>query len=65
MSPYDGLKRTICSMLKANNYRFREGAMPGDDFRIFVVPSGLEEESEEIFKVKGVNTVCCGAVILL
>lgn len=52
-------------MLEANDYSIRDGKMPGDDFRIFLTPPELDVESEEVFKVKGMENVCCGAVILL
>lgn len=52
-------------MLEANGYGMRYTSMPGDDFRIFLTPPGIEVESEEVFKVKGNDNVCCGAEILM
>jgi len=55
----------IRSMLESNGYGIRDGIMPGDDFRLFLTPPGFDVESEEIFKIKGNDAVCCGSVILL
>ena len=52
-------------MLESNGYGIRDGKMPGDDFRIFLTPPGFEVESEEVFKVKETDNVCCGAVIMV
>lgn len=55
----------ICDLLESNGYSIRVGMMPGDDFRLFLTPSGFDVESEEIFKIKGNDIVCCGSVIIL
>jgi hypothetical protein len=65
MPSFDSAKESICSMLESNNYRVRNGKMPGDDFRLFITPPGFEVESEEIFKLKGNDSVCCGAEIMM
>lgn len=58
------LKR-IRLMLEANDYGVRDGMMPHDDFRLFLTPPGLEDESEEVFKLKGSGKVCCGSEIIM
>ena len=58
-------KEFIYHMLEANGYGVRHMSIPGDDFRIFLTPPGIEVESEEVFKVKGNDNVCCGAEILM
>ncbi|MEX0862157.1 hypothetical protein [Nitrosopumilus sp.] len=55
----------ICFMLEANGYRIRNGMMPLDDFRLFLTPPGFEVESEEVFKLKGTDTVSCAAQIIM
>ncbi|HIL27251.1 MAG TPA: hypothetical protein EYG21_07710 [Nitrospinaceae bacterium] len=55
----------ISKMLESKGYSIRDGIITSDDFRIFLTPPGFEIESEEVFKLKGDNTVHCGAVILL
>ncbi len=55
----------ISKMLESKGYSIRDGIIASDDFRIFLTPPGFETESEEVFKLKGDNTVHCGAVILL
>ena len=58
------LKR-IRLMLETNDYGVRDGMMPHDDFRLFLTPPGLEDESEEVFKLKGSGKVCCGSEIIM
>ena len=65
MPAFEKEKEFICNMLESNGYSIRDGKMPGDDFRIFLTPPGIEVESEEIFKLKGDDVVHCGAVIML
>ena len=52
-------------MLEANGYGMRSVSMPGDDFRMFLTPPGIEVESEEVFKIKESGNVCCGSEIVL
>jgi len=56
---------SIIDMLESNGYGVRDGKMPGDDFRLFLTPPGFEVESEEVFKLKGNDIVCCCAGILV
>jgi len=65
MSSFESEKEIICKMLESNGYGIRDGKMTGDDFRIFLTPPGFEVESEEIFKLKGNDIVCCCAGILV
>lgn len=55
----------IVNLLEGNGYGVRDGQMPGDDFRVFLTPPGFEVESEEVFKIKENDLVCCAASILL
>ena len=65
MSSFEREKETICHMLELNDYGIRDGIMPLDDFRLFLTPPGFDVESEEVFKIKGNDIVCCGSVIIL
>ena len=65
MSSFEREKETICHMLESNGYGVRDGIMPLDDFRLFLTPPGFDVESEEVFKIKGNDIVCCGSVIIL
>jgi len=65
MSAFEKETEHIRNILESNDYGIRDGKMPGDDFRIFLTPSGFKIESEEIFKLKGNDVVHCGAVIML
>lgn len=65
MGTFGTEKSMICRMLDEHGYRFRESAMQGDDFRLFLVPPGMEVESEEVFKIKGSKKVCCGSEVIM
>ena len=65
MSSFEREKETIYHMLELNDYGIRDGIMPLDDFRLFLTPPGFDVESEEVFKIKGHDIVCCGSVIIL
>ena len=65
MSSFEREKETIYHMLELNDYGIRDGIMPLDDFRLFLTPPGFDVESEEVFKIKGNDIVCCGSVIIL
>ena len=58
------LKR-IKLILETNDYGVRDGMMPHDDFRLFLTPPGIEDESEEVFKLKESGKVCCGSEIIM
>ena len=65
MPSFEQEKDHIRAMLEANGYSVRTGDMPGDDFRLFLVPPGFEVESEEVFKIKDDENVYCGAEMLM
>ena len=65
MSSFESDKEIICKMLELNGYGVRAGKMAGDDFRMFLTPPGFEVESEEIFKLKENDAVCCGSEIMM
>jgi len=65
MSIFEKEKELICSILDSNDYSIRDGKMPGDDFRFFLIPPKFEVESEEIFKLKGNDIVHCAAILFL
>lgn len=52
-------------MLKGNGYSVRENNIPGDEFRIFASPPGINAETLEVFMIKGSSTICCGSGIIL
>lgn len=65
MQRYEKEKDLICRMFDSNGYGVRDGSIPGDDFRFFLTPPGIDSESEEVFKMKGDDNVCCGAEIVM
>jgi len=65
MSEFEIILNKIKFLLESNDYSIRDGQMPGDDFRLFLVPPKFEVESEEIFKLKGNDIVHCGAILFL
>jgi hypothetical protein len=65
MPSFEKQKEHIYNMLESNDYTVRDGQMPGDDFRLFLIPPKFEVESEEIFKLKGNDIVHCGAILFL
>lgn len=64
MSPTDA-KQSIIEMLESNGYSVRELPMREDEFRLFLKPPGIDEESEEVFKLKESEEICCAAGIIL
>jgi hypothetical protein len=65
MVSFEKEREKICDMLTANGYKIRDNPIQGDDFRIFLVPPGMEIESEEIFKIKNSGKVCCGSEVIM
>ena len=65
MPSFESEKEIICKMLESNGYGMRDGKMHGDDFRLFLTPPKFAVESEEVFKLKGNDSVCCGAEIMM
>jgi len=65
MPSFEKEEKLICNMLESADYAVRDGKMPGDDFRFFLIPPKLEDESEEIFKLKGNDVVHCAAILFL
>jgi len=65
MKTFGAEKSTICRMLDEHGYKFREVTMQGDDFRLFLTPPGMEVESEEVFRIKGSQKVCCGSEVIM
>ena len=65
MSSYVRELEHIGSMLEANGYGVRIGTMPLDDFRLFIVLPSSEDESEEVFKLKGSDAVHCATQIII
>jgi hypothetical protein len=58
MLPTDA-KRFVIEMLEDNGYGLREASMREDGFRLFLKLSGIDAESEEVFKLKGSEDTCC------
>ena len=65
LSSSESAKEFIVDLLEANDYGIRNMMMPLDDFRLFLTPPGFDVESEEIFKLKGFDTVNCAAQIIM